>query len=224
MLYIPGILIIFAAGCVFTLCVLQWSQDEAKSPAFLTAHSAVETFMQNRDRYPQDAGGRTSPLLMQAQAFASYLNPAQPEKDIASAALRFASRSSLSSVPAVRPLAPTIRFKLHGTSCCPNQPERSMALIWEPAGIEGTTRWVKEGTRLGHFVVHEIRRGVVVLQDGEQLRELSIERSQPSRSLVRDTQADTRHVNAAINDGRVLPLAPGPNSIEIGIADRTATD
>jgi hypothetical protein len=191
----------------------------------LATHSAIETFVQNSDIYQQDVGERTSPLVAQAQAFASYLNPVQPGKDIASAVPRFASRNFLSSTPAIRPAAPTIIFKLHGTSCCPNQPERSMALIWEPVGIEGTTRWVKEGTRLGHFVVHEIKRGVVVLQDGEQLRELSIERSQAPKSLVRDTKADQQHVNATINDDRLmLPLAPGPNSIEAGVVDITSTD
>jgi hypothetical protein len=224
-LYILSGLMLLIAGSALMLCIHQFFQDDIISSMVLTSRGAVETFIQNRDRYPQEAGERTSPLVAQAQAFASYINPIQPEKDTASDLPRFASRNFSSTTPAIRPAAPTMIFKLHGTSCCPNQPEKSMALIWEPVGIEGTARWVKEGTRLGHFVVHEIRRGVVVLQDGKQLRELSIERGQAPKSLVRDTKADQQHVNATINDDRLmLPPAPGPNSIEAGVIDITSTD
>jgi len=223
-LYLLSVFVLLAAGNVFMLCVPQWSRDDAKISAVLTARSAVETFMEGRNRHPDNTGEIASPLLVQAQIFASYLNPAQPAKEIASAAPRFASRSS-SSAPAIRPPAPTMRFKLHGTSYYPNQPERSMALIWEPVGVNGTTRWVKEGTQLGHFVVHEIKRGVVVFQDGEQLLEMSVEHTPASRSLVRGTRSGTRQLSAIMNEsGARLPPPAGPNGIEVSAKDGAAWD
>ena len=59
-----------------------------------------------------------------------------------------------------------------------------MAFISEPGAAEGQERWVKEGTRIGHFVIHEIRRGVVVYGDAEQLREIAVERSSASTGPV----------------------------------------
>ena len=41
-----------------------------------------------------------------------------------------------------------------------------MALIAELGAADGSERWVKEGVRLGHFVIHEIRRGAIVYRDG----------------------------------------------------------
>lgn len=48
-----------------------------------------------------------------------------------------------------------------------------MALVAEPGGSEADGRWVKEGNQLGHFVVHEIRKGTVVFRSGDDLRELA---------------------------------------------------
>ncbi|MBW1649057.1 MAG: hypothetical protein JRJ72_13330 [Deltaproteobacteria bacterium] len=64
-----------------------------------------------------------------------------------------------------------------------------MALISEPGGSEGDRKWVREGAALGHFVVEEIRRGVVVLSDGDAVREMTAEPSPGRRSLVRSYTA-----------------------------------
>jgi hypothetical protein len=61
-----------------------------------------------------------------------------------------------------------------------------MALISEVGSLEGNGRWVKEGTQVGHFVIHEIRKGMIVYRDGEQLREMAVEHAEPcSRCEVR---------------------------------------
>jgi hypothetical protein len=80
-----------------------------------------------------------------------------------------------------------VKFTLEGTSYYENQPERSIALISEPGSPERNKYWIKEGERLGHFVIHRIRHGVIVYRDeNEQLHEMSIERNSANRSLVRD--------------------------------------
>jgi len=124
--------------------------------------------------------------VVQASAFAAYLTgPVVQEKKEAVVAERKPPRN-IAKAPKIR-VVPTAKFKLEGTSYYPNQPERSIALIAEPGSADENPRWVKEGERLGHFVVHEIRRGVVVYRDqNEQLHEMSIERKAATRSLVRD--------------------------------------
>ena len=128
---------------------------------------------------------KTAPLVVQTQAFAAYLNGpvVQEKKEVVATGSK--PPRNIAKVPKIR-VVPTAKFKLEGTSYYPNQPERSIALIAEPGSTDENQRWVKEGERLGHFVVHEIRRGVVVYRDqNEQLHEMSIERKTATRSLVR---------------------------------------
>ena len=93
-------------------------------------------------------------------------------------------------------------FKVVATSFYAERPEKSMALIVDP-GDPDNGRWVKEGAQIGHFVVHEIRRGAVVLRDGERLEELVVERRPTKRSLVRDVRP-AREVSAAIFDSNEI--------------------
>ena len=71
-----------------------------------------------------------------------------------------------------------------------------MALISEPGGSEGERKWVREGATLRHFVVQEIRRGVVVLSDGDAVREMTVEPSPGRRSLVRSYTASVARADA----------------------------
>ncbi len=107
------------------------------------------------------------PLIVQAETFACFLNPARGTQ---------ASRSpspvvgSVPARPSIHPPVSSMNFRLHGTSCYPSQPGRSMALISEVGGGEGGERWVKEGAEIGHFIIHEIRQDGIVYRDGDRLR------------------------------------------------------
>jgi hypothetical protein len=91
-----------------------------------------------------------------------------------------------------------------------------MALISEIGSAEGEERWVKEGAQLGHFVIHEIRKGMIVYRDGEQLREMAVEHGASVPSIVRDARPGSRKVSTAVDDaGIVAPAPAGPNSIRI---------
>jgi hypothetical protein len=92
-----------------------------------------------------------------------------------------------------------------------------MALISELGSREGSERWVKEGSRVGHFTIHEIRLDSITYRDGDQLREMAVETAGRPMPIVRDTRPDSRRVSAAVQDvGIVLPIPAGPNSIEVG--------
>lgn len=73
----------------------------------------------------------------------------------------------------------------------------------------------EEGAQLGHFVIHEIRRGAIVYRDGENLREMAVERGVSPPSLVRDLRPGSLKVSAAMDGGGPILSAPsGPNGLE----------
>ena len=153
-------------------------------------------------------------MILEAEAFALLLNPPRnPEKPPALAL----TGNPTPPMPPIRPGGPSVSFKLRATSYYPNQPARSIALISEVGSAEGSERWVKEGSALGHFVIQEIRRGSIVYRDGDQVREMAVEGGSSLPSIVRDIRPGARQVSAAIGSGTDLLSAPiDANAIEVG--------
>ena len=90
-----------------------------------------------------------------------------------------------------------------------------MALISEAGSPEGEERWVKEGAQLGHFVIHEIRKGMIVHRDGDQLREMAVEHGASPPGIVRDTRPGSRRVSSAPDDAAAaLAGSVGLDSVE----------
>jgi hypothetical protein len=129
-----------------------------------------------------------SPLAAQAQAFAAVINPPRPinRSDNATVMQSDGLRP--------RPVAPSVTFKVHAVSFYPDHPDRSMALICEPGSPDGIDRWVKKEARIGEWVVQEVRRGMVVVRDGDgrQLREVPLERSRFQITLVKSVNPGSR--------------------------------
>ncbi len=217
-LYLIGICALLAASGLFSLSIWQWSRDDPSCDSVLCSPSAVQMYQQGVREHERDAEEMTSPLVVQAETLAAHLAPAPPtRKDKEEAPVVAAARQE-SSTPG--PAASSVKFRLHGTSYYPNQPGRSMALIGELGAPEGSERWVKEGAQLGHFVVHEIRRGAIVYRDGEDLREMAVERSASPPSLVRDLRPGSLKVSAAMDGGGpILPAPAGPNGVETAGGD-----
>ena len=193
------------------LLLSERGQRDARVEEFLNGPSAVERF-KTQGSGSGERSAEEAPLVVQAKTLALLLNsPKSPERS--SPAVADAKFSP--AAPAVRPAAPSVRFKLCGTSYYPNEPQRSMALIADVGAAEGGERWVKEGTQVGHFVIHEIRRGVIVYRDGEQLREMAVEHGASMPSIVRDTRSGSRKVSAAADDAEIaVPVPAEPNSNE----------
>ena len=148
----------------------------------------------------------TPPLIVQAEAFASHLRPPEAQEIPTSEAP--AARLN-QPVPLIRPAAASAKFTLRATSVYPSQPRRSMALISEVGSLEGNERWVKEGSHVGHFVIHEIRQGAVVYRDGDQLCEMTVDVAAAPRRLVRDIRPGSRTASAAVEGlGLTLSLTP----------------
>jgi hypothetical protein len=213
-LQISGLLALGLACAVFALCVRDWRRSDMALETVQGYTSAVEKFKEMNGS-AANLSKEVAPLIAQAEALAAYLNPPkEPERE--DPPTRGTTVRPAPFVPSIRPAAPSVKFRLHGTSYYPNQPGRSMALIAEPSAAEGNERWVKEGSHVGHFVIHEIRHGAIVYRDGDNLREMAIEAGMSTSSIVRDTRPGTRQVSAAIENVSVdLPIPAGPNGIEL---------
>lgn len=212
LLHMLSVLSFAAAGGVVTLCGNQWlsSVDDSR-PSIPQDRRIYGCPVANCPDVPQEQS--VSPLIAAAQEFASYLNP--PKSDVKSLAGEPVA-VPVQPVATVRPLVPAVRFRLYGTSCCPSQPGRSMALIGEAGASQGSERWVKEGSEVGHFIIHEIRQDGVVYRDGDQLREMAVETAGSSGSIVQDTRPGSRKIIAAVEDvSRTLPVPTGPNNVGI---------
>jgi len=62
-----------------------------------------------------------------------------------------------------------------------------MALVCEPgAGF----RWVKQGTRIEHLVIDQIRVGSVVYRDGDRLGEMAVETGKAAGGLPKADSVD----------------------------------
>ena len=152
---------------VFVLSVLGLMRENPQVEQMLQQPNIVERFEETCDKQDNPAE-KSSLLVVQAQAFASYLNPPPPGEKKQTQLFAAEQTPSRNTPEIPPPPVPTAKFKVLGTSYYPNQPERSMALIWQPGSQEGYERWVKEGSRLGHFVVYKIKRGVVVYRDNQE--------------------------------------------------------
>ena len=210
LLYILGTCAILAASGVLGLWLSERGRPDPQLGEILSRPGAVQVF---RTRVGESGvrPAETSPLVAQAKILARCLNPA---KDTEKPSIPALTAGTAPAVPAVRPATPSVRFRLCGTSYYPNEPGRSMALILEVGLLEGNERWVKEGTQVGHFVIHEIRKGMIVYRDGEQLREMAVEHGASVPSLVRDARSGSRQVSSAA-DGPAAGVSSsaGPNDV-----------
>ena len=202
--YVIGACAWLAAGVVLTRTTTQCRCGDPELDELRSRPGVMEVFQQQEDQRARDAEAVTSPLLTQAGTLADYLDPPVPvmAEGAAEPNAGEIGLPSLAKEP-VSPKAASAAFRVVAVSCYPQRPERSMALI-EPT-IGGDAKWVKEGTPVGHFVVHEIRQGLVVLRNGEQRCELTVERNHVERSLVRDVRPGSRQVSAAGLDGTLMP-------------------
>ncbi|NQT04320.1 MAG: hypothetical protein HQ580_20005 [Planctomycetes bacterium] len=181
----------FAYLSVVGVCVLGalgFKRENPQVEQILQQPGVIQRFEDTCNRQDKPAE-QSSPLVAQARAFSSYLSAPRPSEK-KEKMLFAANQTPSQSVPVITkppsPPAPSAKFKVLGTSYYPNQPEKSMALIWQPGSQAGYEKWVKEGSRLGHFIVHKIKRRAIVYRDSqERLHEMAIEKKITTHSLVK---------------------------------------
>jgi len=170
------------------------------------------------------ADAQVPPLVVQAQVLAAYLAPPPPlapapvvlpkTDEMAKTVSSVGGKDQDSTAPVVLPKVSSLKFSVKATSYYANQPAKSMALIAEPGGEAGGEWWVREGHKLGHFVVHEIRQGAVVFRQGQDLKEVAVDKPQETKGLVRDVRtAEPKISVAAVDELPLLDSATGPNDV-----------
>jgi hypothetical protein len=170
---------ILFAGFGLALVALSTSFGLAGDPdvaALLLSPGACEAW-QTRS-LPRDSthdGLNKSPLIREAERLALFLNPPQAKParlEHRTASLTAAAATAQTPAPSIRPKLSTAKFTLHATSYYPSSPDESIALIDEPGkGLH----WIRQGSRVGHVEIQEIRTGVIFLRDGQRSQEMHVE-------------------------------------------------
>ena len=176
-----------SAIVVFVSCIIQWTHDRYENePDF--RQSIAEKFRQQGSESKKDFQQVVPPLVKQAKAFASYLSPSEPPKTVRT---QVSKSNSNRSIPKVERPKTTPKFTLLAISYYRAKPEESLALVSEP-GREA--RWIKQGDRLGYFVLSKIERGVILYRDGDLLREMAVKTKVPvhTERVLKSTLASNK--------------------------------
>jgi len=172
----------------------------------LDSPGAAEQFSKargNRARTDQD---QSSPLVKQAEKFAQYLNPATPKPE------RPKKPRTRSSSPR-REAQVSSKFMVIGTCFYGLHPELSLALIDQPG--KGLL-WVRQGSKLGHSIVEQVKDGVVVLKEGKRTYEVSPKREKKP-VLVKALLSEDQGPPEAL-PGLNEPPAPGRTEVKVSTA------
>ena len=184
MLQAVGVISLVSTGVFFTHLLVPRSPNAQKierSPGL----SILEQFRRTGSGSEKGGEKARTPLVVQAKAFALYLNPPK-RKEIS------APRSNArKTVVAVRTTKSKPKFVLAATSYYQSRPEKSMGLVLEPGS---GYRWVKQGERVWHFVVERVEPGLIAYRNGDQLLEMAVKTDitpEAGRTTVASSQAST---------------------------------
>jgi hypothetical protein len=171
---------------------------------FLGSAGVMDEFAKARGQKRTGGDGQTSPLVKQAEQFALYLNPPAKPEPVAVPA------EPAPANPEVKPIAPvSAKFELIGTSVHSSRPELSLALIDEP----GTgLYWVRQGSKVGHLVIDQVKDGSIIVLDGQKSSELVVKRDEQKVNLVKSSSAKpsaARPVVPAAVEARPMPARRG---------------
>lgn len=135
----------------------------------------IERFIQTRVHSEISSNVATHPLVREADTFALYLNPPKLNKS-SEVTVSNSSKQTISGVRAIK-LSP--KFTLVATSYYRSKPQESMALVWEP-GIG--FHWIKQGTKLGHFIIDKIEHGTILYRNGNWRGEMVVDTKMPTHT------------------------------------------
>ena len=184
------VLAALAAGLVI-LPVMFGVRKDPDIEQFLDTAGFVERFKNAKGGTGSQGKTGVSPLVEEAKKFALYLNPPPPPKPVKPPK----SKGTAKAPPKRSRPQPTVssKFKLIGTCFYVDHPERSLALL-DQSG-KGLA-WVRQGGKVGHAVVEEIKDGAVVVKDGKGTSELVAERKKRTSLLksVKDANGPARPV------------------------------
>jgi hypothetical protein len=170
-LQIIAVLAMISSIFVLARCISQLLND-APEVKYASGPSIRDRFLEIVEHSEKNNQVATPPLVRQAEAFAMYLNPPEPPKSSETEV----SSSSRQTISRINPVELSPKFTLTATSYYRSKPQASMALVWEP-GIG--FHWIKQGSKLGHFIIDKIERGTVVYRNGSLQGKMSVDTKVP---------------------------------------------
>lgn len=201
-LRIAGVLTAVAAVILFALPVVFGSGNGKDNQKLLDSDTIIEKFKKSQDSLAQKNNQALPPLVVQAQAFARILVPPVPVQE--------PGKEKITEVE--RP-APIVQFKLLSTCVHQTYPELSLALIDQPG--DGLS-WVRPSDKISHFVVKEVKTGLLIVNDGQKNVEIKMETEPTFESIASSapTPASSLPLPTSSLPGRRTPArSPGTTSV-----------
>ncbi len=169
-LRITGVVVAILAGVLIKFLVLPMVTNVARDlqvEGVLDSNSVVERFKETKGAHAKSTGNKTSPLVLQATAYARYLDPPARVRPPVTGGGR-----GLVKPPIIGPTTP--KFTVFATTVFESNPELSQALIDEP----GRGRhWVRQSSMVGHLLIEQVKDGVVIVKSSKETFELEIEKA-----------------------------------------------
>lgn len=156
---------VILAGVFFVFPVFYGVRRDDRIAKILNSPGTTEQFRNTKGDNTKGTESRTSPLVQQAEAFASFLNP-KPS------AIKTSPTSKTPLISRSLP-ATTPKFNVFATSYCPETPQLSLALIDEPGRGR---RWVRQSSMVGHILIEEVKDGLVIAKSGDKIFEVAIKK------------------------------------------------
>ena len=200
-LQIFSVMTLISAVVVLWFCAMECFQVE---PEIEPEPSILEKFNQFSTQRQKNIQEVSSPLMQQAEAFALYLNPPALTKPESKPSPVKKKQVAIQR-PDVRPVQLSPKFELHGISYYRSKPEVSMALVWEPGS---GCRWIKQGAKLGHFVVEQVKSTSIVYRDGQRTHEMAFVPGQTTTRVARRNNHNSTPEQNSQSDRRESRPAP----------------
>jgi hypothetical protein len=196
-LQISSILAVVLAAVLFVSSVVFGVHKDAEVEAFLKSPSIKDKFTQTMGGAVKRPSDQSSPLVENAQRFASIMNPPKPV-----APERPAAPPSPVVTKAVEPAQTSAKFRVLGTSYYEANPQMSLVFIDEPGkGLH----WVRQGSEIMHLTIEEVKDGRIVVRDAQGTSEMVAEDNPITVSLLEGTSAG---VAPAVAPGISRPPIP----------------
>jgi hypothetical protein len=187
-LRITSIIAVIVALCGVAALVFMGLKGNPQVKAVLNKPGIVEQFKDHvEDQETKD--DKSSPLVVQAKAFALRIDPPPPPKPPAP---KPTPAAEVARTAPPKPEIPTpkvqvsVKSDLLATVVCQSAPEKSLALL-QTSGTK--QEWFRQGETVGHLEIKEIRDGSVVFtQGGKNPQEKFVPEKTQVKSLLKSEQ------------------------------------
>lgn len=210
-LRITSYILAVAAVCIAVVLVVLGLKGDPGRADFLTQEGIVGQLKAKIGTVVQKEDA-VSPLVTQAQKFALRIDPPPPPPPPPPPTPPPGTREEVKPVierpiPTPVQVPQTVRFDLVATAKYATHPELSLALL-KP--VAGPAKWYRQGEKVGHFDLQDIREGSVVLSQSGKLTEIFVPSPPQGKSLLK-------------SDGVASSAPGGPSGVTAGQAGAAAT-